>query len=84
MRQQLLSSKFDAEAARDFVRDSRMLQRALRYTRHVVIFTPSSLVLVRMLRPKIERGGPERRALAGLAFCTSNFADVEHASKLDR
>lgn len=42
MRQQLLPSKFDAEAARDFVRE--FCNAPTISTRHIAIFTPSSLV----------------------------------------
>lgn len=45
-----LLSKFDAEAARDFVREfCNAPTIAVRSARHVVIFTLSSLILIRML-----------------------------------
>lgn len=85
-RQQLLPSKFDVEAGRDFVREFCNAP-----TTAGAIYTVSRRNIHRAVSfsfecsgPKIERGGSERRALARLALCTSNFADVEHASKLDR
>lgn len=85
----LSKKKFDLKIDRNFIakfcyiRDCPVIYV---YTRHAIIFTPSSLVFVqnecsvenRARRPRIDS------VLARLAFCTSNFANVERASELDR